>query len=438
MRPLPRHDTSFCRKCSSKFHPLLSLLLAALASVSSSVQAATYSGNGNAGFGGPIGSGTLTLSDDGTTITGTINKGNGSFNDVLVLYIDSVSGGFSDTSGFADNTDGLRKAISGFDGGSNRSTLTFASGFLPDFAVALGPGSDNFGGLWQLASGSSNSLIFKTSVNLSPVGNASASSYTFSFKFSDIGLASGQKFMLLGTYVSNTGFRSGEAIAGDDRGAQGWNSFTQVTNAVYGMPESATVPQQVPAFQPTRSAGADSSAPEAKQLCWKNLLRIDAAIRAYRAQKKEVPNWLSDLVPEFLDDANILICPVTKRTGQIQNFGLTDPKLATSYIYEFCNEPVPQNISGGSHHTMREWKRRQMELVGDIVPLVRCHLHAPLLNLSFGGKVYESPATWEEMVTNQVNAADLSVASLFSKDAATPGTDGSVEKQPVSAKGVQH
>src|SRR5438128_9043627 len=92
--------------------------------------AATYSGNGNSGFGGPIGLGSLTLTDNGTTVSGTINKGPNGFNDALVLYVDSTPGGFADTSGFADGADGLRKAISGFDGGANRSSLTFSSGFL--------------------------------------------------------------------------------------------------------------------------------------------------------------------------------------------------------------------------------------------------------------------------------------------------------------------
>src|SRR4051794_26966985 len=35
-------------------------------------QGATYSGNGNSGFGGPIGLGSLTLTDNGTTVFGQV------------------------------------------------------------------------------------------------------------------------------------------------------------------------------------------------------------------------------------------------------------------------------------------------------------------------------------------------------------------------------
>src|SRR5580765_2931147 len=173
-------------------------IIAGLALLSSSAVAATYSGNGNSGFGGPIGLGSLTLTDNGTTVSGQVNKGPNGFNDVLVLYIDSTVGGFADTSGFADGADGLRKAISGFDGGANRSLLTF-SGMNPDYAIALGPFSDNFGGLWQLANGGANSLNFVNSVNLNPTGNNNSPTYTFSFNVSDIGLLpnSGQTFTLL-------------------------------------------------------------------------------------------------------------------------------------------------------------------------------------------------------------------------------------------------
>jgi len=216
---------------------------ASLTAVCLSATAATYSGNGNSGFGGPIGLGSLTLTDDGTTVSGTVNKGPNGFNDVLVIYLDSVGGGFSDTSGFADGADGLRKAISGFDGGANRSLLTFA-GMLPDYAIALGPASDNFGGLWQLANGGNNSLNFVSSVNLNPTGTSGSSTYTFSFNVSQIGMVpnSGGTFAMLGTYTSNTGYRSDEAVAGNDVGAQGWNPFQQTALATYTIvPEPASM-----------------------------------------------------------------------------------------------------------------------------------------------------------------------------------------------------
>jgi hypothetical protein len=219
--------------------------IASLASVLAiTAQSATYPGNGATGFGGPIGLGSLTLTDDGTTISGTVNKGVNGFNDVLVLYIDSTAGGFGDTSGFGDGADGLRKAMSGFDGAANRSVMTFASGFSPDYAIALGPSSDNFGGLWQLANGGANSLNFINSVNLNPTGNNNSPNYTFSFNVSQIGLTpnSAATFRIFGTYISNSGYRSDEAVAGNDVGTQGWNPFTQINFSSYTIvPEPSIV-----------------------------------------------------------------------------------------------------------------------------------------------------------------------------------------------------
>jgi hypothetical protein len=196
----------------------------------------TFGGNGDTSFGGPIGLGSLTLTDDGTTVSGTVNKGSNGFNDALVLYIQSGPGGFSSTSGVNDNADGLRRAISGLDpSGSNKSLMTFAGGFQPNYAIALGPADDNFGGLFQLASGGGGSLPFISSVNLNPTGNNSSPTYTFSFPVSSIGLTpnSGATFELFGTYLSDTGFRSSEAVAGNDVGAPGWNPYTQTAFGSY-------------------------------------------------------------------------------------------------------------------------------------------------------------------------------------------------------------
>jgi hypothetical protein len=220
---------------TTMLRPWLFFALVTVGLTSLTASAATYSGNGNSGFGGPIGLGSLTLTDNGTTVSGQVNKGPNGFNDVLVLYLDTQAGGFTNTSGFADSFDGLRRAISGFDGGANRSLLTFTSGFLPDYAIALGPSSDNFGGLWQLANGGANSLNFVTSVNLNPTGTPNNATYTFSFNVSQVGITpeSAATFALLGTYLSGTGFRSDEAVAGNDVGAQGWNPFLQTALVTY-------------------------------------------------------------------------------------------------------------------------------------------------------------------------------------------------------------
>jgi hypothetical protein len=193
--------------------------------------AATYTGNGDTGFGGAIGNGTLTLSDDGTNISGTLSAG-GTMNDVLVIYIQSGPGGFANTSGFNDRSDSYRQAISGVSA-SGRSLLTFASGFQPNYAIALAPTAASTNGLWQLANGGSNSLVYLGSVNLAPLDNTGP--YTFSFPAALIGMIPGVRstIQVFGTYVRTDGFRSTEAIAGNLTGTQGWNPFTQTASATY-------------------------------------------------------------------------------------------------------------------------------------------------------------------------------------------------------------
>jgi hypothetical protein len=154
-----------------------------------------------------------------------------------------------------------------------------------------------------------------------------------------------------------------------------------------------------------------STEPAESAACKKNLEQINTAIAAYRKDHRdEVPNWLNDLVPKYLADTNVLICPVCARTGQQSPYGLLDPKIYTSYLYEFTPTPVPAVVKSafpGSDMTMREWKQQQMKLVGPEVPLVRCLLHDPALNLSFGGKVYESQVYWELNFTNTAKLEDF-------------------------------
>jgi N-acetylneuraminic acid mutarotase len=207
------------------------LLAAGLLLAAGPVQADQYRGNGDTGFGGAIGNSTLTLSDDGTNISGTLTVG-GSMNDVLVLYIQSGPGGFTNTSGFNDQGDSCRQAISGVST-SGRSLLTFASGFQPNYAIALAPAAVGKGSLWQLANGGTNSLVLLGSVNLAPMNYTGP--YTFSFPAAHIGMIPGVRstIQVFGTYVRIDGSRSTEAIAGNLMGVQGWNPSTQTSHANY-------------------------------------------------------------------------------------------------------------------------------------------------------------------------------------------------------------
>ncbi len=164
--------------------------------------------------------------------------------------------------------------------------------------------------------------------------------------------------------------------------------------------------------------GQENSAAADQEKCTQNMLKIYKAIQAYRHDHKALPNWISDLVPDYLKDESALLCPVAARTGAQDPFGIKDPKVKTSYLYEFCAHEIPGAIWGGSKMTMQTWKQLEMGLVGGDVPMLRCHLHSPVLNVGFNGKVYESESTWETRFADVVNPADLSPKMILAKFAA--------------------
>jgi hypothetical protein len=170
----------------------------------------------------------------------------------------------------------------------------------------------------------------------------------------------------------------------------------------------------LPASLPAQTNSDQNLAKEEKEGCVRNLKVIYDAIQLYKADHRDFPNWLSDLVPQYLNDPGVLICPVCKRTGQIEMSGLADPKLPCSYLYEFCPVPLGTNDAPGDPgKTRRDWKERQVEMVGPVVPLVRCRHHGVVLNLAVDGHVYESGPSWEDLLTNRINVAELMSAHIF-------------------------
>ena len=208
---------------------------------------AVYYGNGNATGGGTVANGRLSLTDNGTTVSGTFYRGPASFALNLVIYIDSDSGGFANTSQFFDSGDALRTAVSGYyERNSARALADFAPGFTADYAIALGVNGPNKGNLYHLGAGGNGSMELVRSVNLYPYNTLNASSYTFSFNLADIGLpaGSGNFFKMESSYVGISGgayreLESFESLTGD----RGYGTVTFGNYNTYGVdpvPEMTT------------------------------------------------------------------------------------------------------------------------------------------------------------------------------------------------------
>ena len=121
-------------------------------------------------------------------------------------------------------------------------------------------------------------------------------------------------------------------------------------------------------------------------VCTQNLLVIGKAVQAYHNDHDDFPEWLSELHPKYLPDANLLLCPADEGGGKPIFTHNADPKMPVSYGYQF-------------HPEYREEKAQQRKVYGDAMPLARCRHHAnqpfDCLNLSFSFKVYPSSHVWE-------------------------------------------
>jgi hypothetical protein len=130
--------------------------------------------------------------------------------------------------------------------------------------------------------------------------------------------------------------------------------------------------------------------PEHMQSCVVNLRRIHGAIKEYEKDRGKLPDWLSDLVPEYLSK-KMLLCP---HNPVHNNRNQPDPKMPCSYGYQFSVSRLG-NFKG---MTSRDRKMAQMKLFGDVVPLVRCRMHGQLwLALTVDARVYLSRISWEHM-----------------------------------------
>jgi hypothetical protein len=208
-------------------------------------RATVYLGNGGTGFGGPIGTGNLSVTDNGSgSIIFALNAGVPFSGNALVLYVDSKPGGVNDTSTLTDTGDPGRTAISGFNSGNpSRTVATFAPGFNADYAITVEPGV--FSGLFDLSN--TANFPFVASGGLSGSG---AGPYTFSFNRTDLGLGPTSPFSFEGTLISTNAYRSNETIgasvtvpgSGGDAPNAGFTGSTTYTQAnLFTVPEPGSL-----------------------------------------------------------------------------------------------------------------------------------------------------------------------------------------------------
>ena len=139
------------------------------------------------------------------------------------------------------------------------------------------------------------------------------------------------------------------------------------------------------------------------EICTQNLLAIGKAIQTYQKEHNDFPQWLSDLHPKYLADANSLLCPADTKGGKPLFLINADPKMPVSYGYQF-------------HTAYRERTRGNLAIYGDVIPLARCRHHTnqsfACLNLSFSFKVYQSSNVWEDAPEEMYGTLEETITAL--------------------------
>lgn len=199
---------------------MTSLAVACVAAVSGQALATptTIYGSGstngiNAGFGDAVGQNSnLAISSDlAGNLDWVLTCGGGNLDgaNAVVIYIDTDNGatGYGGTQSFTDTGGGgdeLRKAISATNGGE-RADITFASGFNANYAIAFNSG---FGALWQLSDDVGGHPYIET---VSGAGFGSGGPYNMATSMASLGLAAGDSFRYILTYLDPNGcYRSNE------------------------------------------------------------------------------------------------------------------------------------------------------------------------------------------------------------------------------------
>ncbi|MEP6668569.1 MAG: carboxypeptidase-like regulatory domain-containing protein [Chthoniobacter sp.] len=176
-----------------------------------------------------------------------------------------------------------------------------------------------------------------------------------------------------------------------------------VLMAAFSLDLRAGEPAADPNANPAANSGQATS-PGEKELDKRQMLQIWKAIMEYKKAHGQVPDYLSDLVPDYLPDKAVLVSPLEPK----KRISERDPKLPCSYSYEFR----ATEFAGGGR-MFRDVKEEQMKEFGPVVPILRCGLHGGRMNVSYSGDYFESPLIWESSPAAQELIKKLGVGPGF-------------------------
>ena len=119
------------------------------------------------------------------------------------------------------------------------------------------------------------------------------------------------------------------------------------------------------------------------EICTRNLTAIGKAVEAYKKEHGDFPEWLSELHPKYLPDANLLLCPADELGGKPIFSHNADPKMPVSYGYQF-------------HPEYRAMKSEERIVYGDVIPLARCRHHENQALCQSNSKIYHKSSQQQE------------------------------------------
>jgi hypothetical protein len=205
-----------------------------------------YAGNGETGFGGAVGTGSLSLTNDSTNLYFAFTRGSGTFDSALVFYFDTDPGGATQllTSGDRGTPFGGERAVRNEFGSG---ITAFPSGFSANYAHALR--ANDFSSVYSI-SGSNTNPAFVSNVSVTGFTSTTSATYTWSIPLSTLGLADGDTFTFVTTYLypydgggSDASNRSNEQFGANDFGSSnpGFGDVTFTTALSYTLvPEPST------------------------------------------------------------------------------------------------------------------------------------------------------------------------------------------------------